>query len=115
MAISGAAETKTRARGPCGRTPYAPHTTERKETAMDNMKLYHSISHVQINNDFADDIAAAETAEAEHMAWLRMMIAKAKMWDAIASDERNSKEIRISAAARRNALSDLIVLWKRNF
>lgn len=34
MAISGAAETKTRARGPCGRTPYAPHTTERKETAM---------------------------------------------------------------------------------
>lgn len=82
---------------------------------MDNLKLYHSISHVQINNDFADDIAAAETTEAEHMAWLRMMIAKAKMWDTIASDERNSKEIRISAAARRNALSDLIVLWKRNF
>jgi hypothetical protein len=34
VAISGAAETQTRARGPCGRTPYAPHTTERKETAM---------------------------------------------------------------------------------
>ena len=34
VAISGAAGTKTRARGPCGRTPYAPHTTERKETAM---------------------------------------------------------------------------------
>ncbi len=82
---------------------------------MDNKKLYHSISNVQINNDFADDIAAAETAEDEHMAWLHMMIAKAKMWDAIASDEENSKEIRISASARRNAISDLIVLWKRNF
>lgn len=34
VAISGAAETKTRARGPCGRTPSTPHTTESKETAM---------------------------------------------------------------------------------
>lgn len=32
--ISGVAGTETRVRGPCGRTPYAPHTTERKETAM---------------------------------------------------------------------------------
>lgn len=34
MAISGVAETETRACGPCGRTPSAPHPTERKETAM---------------------------------------------------------------------------------
>lgn len=83
---------------------------------MDNMKLYQSrFSRAQINIELAHNMAEAESAEAEHMAWRRMMMARAKMWDDIASGEENSKEIRIAAAARRNELSDLIILWERNF
>lgn len=78
-------------------------------------KLYGSLSQVRINNDFAENIKACASTEDEHRAWESLMQEKAKMWDAIASDEENSRDIRISAAARRNAICDLIVLWRRNF